>query len=78
MFKHKINKNVILEGKTYIPQNGIVELPVIDKRYNPIEEIKTDENKDDLIEEAHKLGLGSPSTLKRLNPETLKKRIKEA
>jgi len=75
MVKHKINKNVIYEGKTYIPQKGIVELPKKIQMYNPIEE-ETGE-KEQLITEANKLGLGSPSILSRNSVETLKKKIKD-
>ncbi|MGB3512168.1 MAG: hypothetical protein WBA93_23605, partial [Microcoleaceae cyanobacterium] len=57
----------------YLPQAGYVYLPKKDERYNPVEE-KTEENID-LIKQANELGLGSPSTLKRLSEETLKERI---
>jgi hypothetical protein len=76
MFKHKINKNVIFEGKTYIPCNGIVELPKRDERYNPIEEEKNEHK--ELVEKAVELGLGNFSTLDRLTDKTLKKKIEEA
>ena len=78
MFKHKINKNVIFKGKTYIPQNGIVTLPEKVDMYNPIEEKKDDSEKDELVAKAVGLGLGAESTLKRNSVETLKKKIAEA
>lgn len=81
MFKHKCNQNVILDGKTYKPVQGIVELPIKMDKLNPVKEVKEEpkENeKDLLVKKAHELGLGSPSTLKRLSEETLKERIEEA
>lgn len=76
MVKHKIDKIVIFEGKTYIPQNGIVELPKKDGRYNPVEEENNE--KDELVKKAVELGCGAESSLKRNSVETLKKKIEEA
>jgi len=86
MVKHLLSekeagKNVIHGSKTYRSIGRVVYLPEAVEMYNPvIEEVKEEvaDDKDELVEQAHKLGLGSPSTLKRLSPETLKKRIEEA
>lgn len=81
MIKHKIDKIVIFEGKTYLPQAGYVYLPKRDKRYNPVEETKEElilDEKEELIKIANESGLGSPSTLRRLTIETLKQKIEES
>lgn len=39
---------------------------------------KGDPEKDHLVEKARELGLGAPSALKRLSPDTLRDRIEEA
>ena len=89
MIKHKIDKIVIFEGKTYLPQAGFVYLPKRDERYNPVEEPKEElildekeelilDEKEELIKIANESGLGSPSTLRRLTIETLKQKIEES
>lgn len=82
MVKHLLNekdkgKNVIWNGCTFKSVGREVYLPEAVEMYNPVIEEKTDD-KTELINEAHELGLGSPSTLKRLSIETLKERIEEA
>lgn len=74
--KHKYNKSFIYEGKLYKPVDGVIDIPVRIKKLNPIEE--EIDAKAELVKEAHSLGLGSPSTLKRLSEETLKEKIEEA
>ena len=75
MYKHKINKIVIFEGKTYLPANGIVTLPKIDKRYNPIEEVK--EGKPDWKQLAVESGLEGEDLKKfmKKNAEQKQKQI---
>lgn len=81
MVKHLLNekdkgKNVIWNGCTFKSVGREVYLPEAVPMYNPVIEEKDD--KEDLVNKAHELGLGSPSTLKRLSVETLKERIEEA
>lgn len=81
MVKHLLNekdkgKNVIWNGCTFKSVGREVYLPEAVPMYNPVIERKDD--KEDLVNKAHELGLGSPSTLKRLSVETLKERIEEA
>lgn len=80
--KHKWNMDYIHEGTLYKTINGVVDLPVEIQKLNPIKEEPEDKifnsEKDELVDKAHGLGLGSPSTLKRLSIETLKERIEEA
>lgn len=80
MYKYNWKLIFILDGKEYHPDNGVLSLP---KEYKGLNQYKITEEekpteKEQLIEEAHKLGIGSPSTLKRLSVETLKERIEEA
>lgn len=81
MVKHLLNekdkgKNVIWNGCTFKSVGREVYLPEAVEMYNPVVGEKDD--KEDLVNRAHELGLGSPSTLKRLSVETLKERIEEA
>ncbi len=71
--KYECKQDYILDSVIYKSNNGVVNLPKKVNGLNLIEEIKQDNN--DLIKQANGLGLGSPSTLKRLSDETLKERI---
>lgn len=82
MYKHVFNGNMIIDGKTYCPTNGILELPVRVDKLNPIEEENDDvvivfDEKEELINKAYDLGIGAKSTLKRNSIDTLKKKIEE-
>jgi hypothetical protein len=77
------------DGSLYKSHNGIVECPhelphpfikleEMKKAKPVIEEEIVINEKDILVNIAHDLGLGSPSTLKRLSIDTLNERIEEA
>ena len=77
------------DGSLYKSHGGIVECPhELPHPFIKIEDMKKAKpviedkivlsEKDTLVKQAHELGLGSPSTLKRLSIETLQERIEEA
>lgn len=70
------------DGSIWKTQNGIVECPhELPESFIKIEDMKRaipiDDEKEQLIIEANKLGLGSPSILSRNSVETLKQKIKD-
>ena len=71
--KYECKQDYILDGVIYKSNHGVINLPKKVNGLNLIEENKEDDN--DLIKQANELGLGSPSTLRRLSEETLKERI---
>ena len=72
MFKHKCDKNIILDGKTYKPVMGIVELPVVMEKHNPIE----DENKPDYKQLAMDAGLKGEELKKFMKMNATNKQLK--
>jgi hypothetical protein len=83
MIKHKLNKDVILDGTIYRSIAGIVKLPKRIEKYNPIDEqdleaVKQDiDNNESLRQLALDKKLASPSHIKRWSETKLKEELKE-